>query len=97
MSKNTDWINHDLVRAAMSVFQKKKSPGPDNIKPIIFEHLPDNFINHLVFLYRATILLRYTAIKWKGTKVIFIPKPGKKSYNLVKSFRRLLFRCLTTF
>ena len=67
--------------------KRKKSPGPDDIKPIIFEHLPTNVIDHLVFLYKCTIMLRYTPIIWKGTKVIFIPKPGKNSYNIPKAFR----------
>ena len=65
----------------MQCFEKKKSPGPDDIKPIIFEHLPTNVLNHLVFIYRSMILLRYTPLLWKGTRVIFIPKPGKPNYN----------------
>ena len=87
MSKNTDWINIDRTREAMQCFEKKKPPGPDDIKPIIFEHLPANVLNHLVFIYRAVIMLRYTPLIWKGTKVIFIPKPCKPSYNIPKAFR----------
>ena len=79
MSKNEDWINSNLIKEAMEVFQAKKSPGPDGLKPIIFEHFPDNVINHLKFIYRSVILLRYTPVLWKGTRVIFIPKPGKRS------------------
>ena len=86
MSKNTG-INLDWTREAMQCFEKKKSPGPDDIKPIIFEHLPANVLNHLVFIYRAVIMLRYTPLIWKSTKVIFIPKPGKPSYNIPKAFR----------
>ena len=87
LSKNEDWISIDLIREAMAIFQSKKSPGPDGIKPIIFEYLPEKFLNHLAFIYKSMILLRYTPIKWKETKVIFIPKPGKKSYNIPKAFR----------
>ena len=65
LSKNEDWISIDLIREAMAIFQSKKSPGPDGFKPVIFEYLPEKFLNHL-------------AIKWKETKVIFMPKPGKK-------------------
>ena len=36
LSKNEDWISIDLIREAMAIFQSKKSPGPDGIKPIIF-------------------------------------------------------------
>ena len=68
---------------------KKKSPGPDEIKPVIFEHLPLKFITHLAFIYRSVILLKYTPKLWKSTKVIFIPKPGKKNYNIPKAFRSI--------
>ena len=71
----------------MASFEKKKSPGPDGIKPVLFEHLPDNFIKHMVFIYKSVIKLRYTPLLWKGTKVIFIPKPGKDRYDNTKSFR----------
>ena len=47
---NADWINFTLTIEALTSFKKKKSPGPDGLKAIIFEHLPDNFIRHLVFI-----------------------------------------------
>ena len=87
MSRNEDWISEELTKEALNLFQKKKSPGPDEIKPVIFEHLPLKFIRHLVFIYRSVILLKYTPKLWKSTKVIFIPKPGKKNYNIPKAFR----------
>ena len=39
---NSDWINFTLTKEALASFEKKKSPGPDGIKPVLFEHLPDN-------------------------------------------------------
>ena len=38
-------------------------------------------------IYCACIHLRYTPKKWKKTKVIFIPKPGKASNVNPKAFR----------
>lgn len=81
------WINPQLVTAALSKFQKKKSPGPDQIQPFLFEHLTDKFIDHLTFIYKCAIYLHYTPILWKETKVIFIPKPGKDDYSISKNFR----------
>ena len=59
---NSDWINFTLTKEALASFEKKKSPGPDGIKPVLFEHLPDNFIRHLVFIYKSVIKLRYTPL-----------------------------------
>ena len=84
---NCHWINETLLDKAMKKFNKKKSPGPDGIKPIVFEHLPLNFKKQLVLIYKCCVHLRYTPLLWKDTKVIFIPKPGKDDYTLPKSFR----------
>ena len=85
--KYTDWINPGLIRKALDGFEKKKSPGPDGIKPLIFEHLPPEFIQALEFAFKAAIHLGYTPKLWKNTKVIFISKPGKDSYDKPKAFR----------
>ena len=87
MAKNEDWITEDPTRNALNLFKKRKSPGPDKIKPVIIEHLPITSMRHLVFIHRSVILLKYTPKLWKSTKVIFIPKPGKKNYNITKAFR----------
>ena len=85
--KYQDWISPDLVRRALDGFEKKKSPGPDEIKPLIFEHLPPQFLHCLLIIYKSCIHLGYTPKAWKKTKVIFISKPGKESYDKPKSFR----------
>ena len=85
--KYRDWITPDLVQKALNGFEKKKSPGPDDIKPLIFEHLPPQFLHCLLIIYKACIHLAYTPRAWKKTKVIFISKPGKDSYNKPKAFR----------
>ena len=83
----SDWINPTLVQKALLGFDKKKSPGPDLLKPIVFGHFPTAIIDYLVQIYKACIYLHYTPRKWKQARVIFIPKPGKDAYNKTKSFR----------
>ena len=85
--KYDDWINVRLITEALGGFEKKKSPGPDEIKPLLFEHLPPEFIETLMIIYKSTIHLGYTPKLWRQTKVIFISKPGKDSYQKPKSFR----------
>ena len=85
--KYQDWISPQLIRRALDGFEKKKSPGPDNIKPLVFEHLPAEFLTTLQVAYKAAIHLGYTPKLWKETKVIYISKPGKEDYSKPKSYR----------
>ena len=82
-----DWITPDLICRALSEFEKKKSPGPDGIKPLVFEHFPNETFVVLDIIYKSCIHLGYTPKVWKRTKVIFISKPGKQDYQQAKSFR----------
>ena len=83
----TTWIDKDVVKEALLKFDHKKSPGPDGLRPLIFQYLPDNVIEVITFIYKSCIALSYTPYLWKGAKVIFIPKPGKPDYSITSSFR----------
>ena len=85
--KYNDWIDETKIKTALEGFEKKKSPGPDGMKPLIFEYLPQEFLTTLKIVYKASIHLGYTPKAWKRTKVIFISKPGKDTYDKPKSFR----------
>ena len=71
----------------MDSFKSKKLPGTDGIHPLVLQHLPPETIKYLETLYRICILLGYTPTKWKECKVVFIPKPGKDTYDAAKSWR----------
>ena len=66
---------------------KRKRAGPDGIKPLVFEHLPNKFLEVLETIYKSSTHLGYTPKAWKKTRVIFISKPGKDTYDKPKSFR----------
>lgn len=89
-----EWITPDLVIGALRKFKAKKSPGPDGLKPVIFPYLSKTVVATITFLYKACIALHYTPIKWRESKVIFIPKPGKPTYDSPKSFRPI---CLSNY
>ena len=82
-----DIVTETKVRAAFKAFQTKKSPGTDNIPPIILKHLPDKAIRYIMTLYKVCLRLHYTPTKWKECKLVFIPKPGKGSYHIAKAWR----------
>ena len=85
-AKYKSWITNELIVQALGEFEKK-SPGPDGLKPLVFEHLTEKFIDTLNLIYKAAIHLGYTPRLWRETKVIYIAKPGKESYEKPKSFR----------
>ena len=82
-----DWIDADLVRKAMKQFKPYKAAGPDGLKPIVFRYLPQNTIDTMTIIFKACITLCHTPKMWRATKVIFLPKPGKASYDIPKSYR----------
>ena len=82
-----DWIDADLIRKAMKQFKPYKAAGPDGLKPIVFRYLPQNAIDVMTTIYKACITLCHTPKAWRATKVIFLPKPGKATYDIPKSYR----------
>ena len=81
------WINLDKLKSSLQGFDNKKSPGPDNLKPVIFQHFPENVLQFLLLIYKSCIALEFTPKVWKATKVVYIPKPGKTAYDQPSSFR----------
>ena len=85
--KYESWINEPFVRKAFKKFKPYKAAGLDGLKPVVFQHLPDNAISVITLIFQACIALTHTPEVWRRTKVIFLPKPGKKSYDIGKSYR----------
>ena len=80
-------VTKELVRKAYGKFGNHKTAGPDEIKPIVLKLLPDSTIDRIVAIYQASIRMAYMPKQWLTSTVVFIPKPGKESYNIPKSFR----------
>ena len=81
LSWECEWITVEKIKGFFSNFKSKKSPGTNNLHPIILKYLPDKFIEKLAYFYKVLILLNFTPTKWKECKLVFIPKPGKESYK----------------
>ena len=82
-----EWIDPDLVRKSLKLFKPHKADGPDGLKPIVLKYLPSNAIDNLTIIYKACISFGHTPKLWRQTKVIFLPKPGKSSYDIPKAYR----------
>jgi hypothetical protein len=85
--ERTAFITPDRVRMAIMSFGSLKAAGMDDIKPIALKHLGPKAMERLTHIYRASSLLGYIPRCWRTSKVIFIPKPGKKDYAQARSFR----------
>lgn len=71
---------------AVSLFDSYKSPGPDNVYPILLQKSIDIVGKNLRDIMRASIALSYVPKVWRNVRVVFIPKPDK-DYTEAKSFR----------
>ena len=80
-------ITPEKVKWAVSSFSPFKSPGRDGIFPALLQYGLEFLLKPLVRLFRKCLALGYIPVSWRDIKVIFIPKPGRKSYDLAKSFR----------
>lgn len=84
---DTPWINRERFKVAVNLFGSHKAAGKDGLKPIVFQKLPDESIDFLLNLYRASFTLSYSPEAWRESKVVFLAKPGKTDMSDTRSFR----------
>ena len=87
VSWKPDWITVEKLGEVFKLFKSKKSPGTDGLSPMVLKHLPQSFLKHIVYLYKCLIKLNFTPTRWKESKMVFIPKPGKETYKVHKAWR----------
>jgi ribonuclease HI len=75
------------IKEAISSTPAHKACGPDEIKPIVLQNLPDSAIELLKDIYNGSVTAKYTPLAWRKANVIMIPKPGKPDYQIAKAFR----------
>lgn len=87
-------VSRNCLDWAVSTFKPFKSPGVDEIFPALLQKSIGIIREPLLKVFRSSIALSYIPERWRTTKVVFIPKPGRDSYAQAKSFRPI---CLTSF
>lgn len=80
-------ITVDRVKWAIKSFKPFKSPGIDQILPVLIIESRDILIPTLVKLLQASLAHGYIPKTWQEVKVIFIPKPGKSTYSVADAYR----------
>ena len=82
-----EWITNFNIRVAIEQFEPYKAAGPDGLRPVVLKQFPEAAIEYLKHLYTACIEMGYSPKLWCHSKVLFLPKPGKKSYKEPRSLR----------
>ena len=75
------------LKEAFSSFKKKKSPGPDGIRPEVLQNLGDGALRRLGLIFSASLALGYVPNGWRTAEAVLIPKVGKKDYTDPRAFR----------
>ena len=84
-----EWISDYRIKKALHEFKPFKAAGPDGLRPIVLQHLPDSAISYLRHIYTACVEIGFTPQVWCHSSVLFMPKDGKKSYKEPRSYRPL--------
>lgn len=80
-------VTYDRTFWAISSFKPYKSPGYDNIYPVLLQKSWILINGYLMDVYKSSLRLGHIPKPWQKVKVVFIPKPGKEDYTSPKSFR----------
>lgn len=75
------------VEWAIRTFHPLKAAGPDGVFPALLQEGLGQILGPLTKILRASIAHRHIPDAWRGTTVVFIPKPGRNGHVLAKDFR----------
>lgn len=75
------------IRWAINTFQPFKAAGKDKIFPAMLQHAVSIIVNPLHKIFTASLVFGHIPEAWQQVKVVFIPKPGRSSYEEAKSHR----------
>ena len=80
-------MTEEAVNYSLSTFSDYKTPGPDNVYPIMLKKGGQKVTRALQLIYSASLALETIPSTLTNVRVAFIPKPGKSDYSTPKSFR----------
>lgn len=92
-------ISKAAIEKAIKQSKPYKACGEDGIYPIMLQKVQPIISPILQILFLKSFQLKHIPKMWRIVKVIYIPKPGKSSYEDPKSFRpiSLMSTILKTF
>ena len=91
----TSNVTPESTQDAIMKFQPFRSPGPDGFPPYLLQLGRLWLTDTLCALFRACLITGYVPYTWRVSKVVFIPKLGKKDYEQASSWRPISLMCFT--
>ncbi len=82
-------VDEKGVKWAIETFKPFKAAGPDKIFPALLQHGLEIITKPLTNIFIVSIAFGYIPKAWREVKVVFIPKPGRASYEDAKSYRAI--------
>lgn len=79
--KAKEIVSPDAIRWTIKGFKPSKTPGCDGISPAILQQSLEELMGLLISCFRGSLVCGYLPLQWKQVKVVFIPKPGRTSYE----------------
>lgn len=70
-------VNAETITELVNEFESYKTPGPDNIYPIMLKSVMDIIAPRLTIIVKFSLSTGLVPSCLLESKVIFIPKPGK--------------------
>ena len=80
-------VGFGRVKWAVNSFLPYKSPGPDGVYPVLLQKGLEALEVPLTKVFRACIALGYVPVKWRISRVAFIPKGGRVGHSVPKDYR----------
>lgn len=84
---NEEVFSTHRVEASIMSFGSFRAAGPDEIFPALLKSAGENLVPQLRLIYIACVRLGYTPIPWRRARIVFLPKPGKSTYQSANSWR----------
>ena len=81
------FLSMQNIEESFKTFKSYKSPGADNIYPIMVVKTFDIIGGEIREIFVETLESGRIPEEWNITKAILIPKPGKANYDNPKSYR----------
>ena len=75
------------VKAATASFQPMKAAGPDDLIPVVLQHIGDEALAKIKNFFKRSMVSSFIPKRWCQMKVVFIPTLGKDDYSVPKAYR----------
>ncbi len=77
------------LKWAINKFSPYKSPGGDGIYPAMLQNVSHPVLLIICELFRASVAFGHVPRVWRISRVVFIPKRGRRDYSQAKAFRHI--------